>query len=70
MLFARVYALITFMFAAVVAGFYFTGSVTDESAMLLGLSVVALLVVYTLAAYAVAHISEGGSGHRRGHPIR
>ena len=63
MLFARVYALITFIFAAVVAGVYFTGSVTDEAALVLGVSVVGLLAVYTVAAYAVAHIGEGGHGH-------
>ena len=63
MLFARVYAIITFIFAAVVAGVYFTGSVTDEKTMLLGLSIVGLLTVYMIAAYAVAHIGEGGHGH-------
>ena len=73
---ARVYAFVTFIFAAVYAGFYFTGSVTDAATMLLGLSVVGLLTVYTIAAYAVQHITEGvepGRGHRHGrthgHPI-
>lgn len=66
MLYARFSALITFIFAAVVAGFYFTGSVTDEATMLLGVSITGLLTVYTVAAYAVAHIGEDGHGH----PIR
>ena len=75
MLYARFSAVITFIFAAVVAGSYFTGSVTDEATMLLGLSVVALLTVYTVAAYAVGHIVDGAPGrdHRHGrthgHPI-
>jgi len=69
MLFAKFYAVISFMVAALVALFYFTGAMTNGMTIALGFTISVLMGVYLLGVYPIMlseKVAEGRDRARSG----